>query len=70
MALIGLSTMRKLSVVAIPPPTGTNSKGADSLPASPSGSTTKHTFEPWSLDQSVAICRADGWGTLANPSAS
>jgi hypothetical protein len=56
--------MRHLSVVAIlfaisvacshqpaaivPPPTGANSKAADSVPASPTGSTTKHAFEPWS----------------------
>jgi len=32
----------------VPPPTGTNSKAADSVPASPTGSTTKHAFEPWS----------------------
>jgi hypothetical protein len=60
----GNSPMRKLSVVAIllaisvacsqqpaatgSPPTGTSSKAADSVPAGPSGSTTKHAFEPWS----------------------
>jgi hypothetical protein len=32
----------------VPPPTGTNSKAADSVPASPMGSNTKRAFEPWS----------------------
>jgi hypothetical protein len=56
--------MRNLSVAAIllaisvacshqpaatvPPPTGTGSKAADGVPASPTGSSTKRPYEPWS----------------------
>jgi hypothetical protein len=58
------SPMKHLSVVAIllaisvacsqqpaatvPPPTGTDYKATDSVPASPTGSATKRPFEPWS----------------------